>query len=153
MKSICLGLLAVMLATAAHAADPAATLTGIVSRVRDGDTIIVARVPIRLHAVAAPEIAHFGNPAEPGGDAAKAEMEAMALGRVATCELDGSQSHDRLVGRCFVDGIDVGAELIRRGLARHCPRYGLPEYAGIEPETAQALPLPAYCVPRTKRKS
>ena len=58
-----LGLAVLLAATPAGAAKcPRGTMTGQVTHVRDGDTIVVGSMPIRLNGLAAPE----GN--EPGGE-------------------------------------------------------------------------------------
>ena len=44
------------------------------ARVTDGDTLNVGGVAVRLKGVAGPEVAHFGEPGEPGGEAAKASL-------------------------------------------------------------------------------
>ena len=44
------------------------------ARVTDGDTLSVGGVAVRLKGLAAPEVAHFGDPGEPGGEAAKASL-------------------------------------------------------------------------------
>ena len=57
-------------------ADPT-TLTGTVTKVRDGDTIEVGRVPIRLNGVSAPELK------EPLGSQSKAFMTDLVMGMSA----------------------------------------------------------------------
>jgi hypothetical protein len=51
--------LTVSLATSAFSADPT-ILTGTVTHVRDGDTIVVGAIPIRLNGVSAPELNDLG---------------------------------------------------------------------------------------------
>ena len=53
---------------------PRGTLTGQVTFVRDGDTIVVGTMPIRLNGLAAPE----GD--EPGGDVATQAMVELVAG-------------------------------------------------------------------------
>ena len=114
-------------------------ITGPVTHIRDGDTIEVAGVPIRLNGVAAPET-H-----EPGGQEATAAMARMVDGKTVTCDLNGERSHDRRVGICYLDGHDIGAAIIGLGVARDCPRYSGGRYAAVERPEAADLPLPAYC--------
>jgi micrococcal nuclease len=103
-------------ATAAAAAPcPRGTLTGEVTFVRDGDTIVVGSMLIRLNALAAPEWD------EPGGNAAMDTMLELVAGRTLRCELNGERTHDRCVGVCYLDGVDISAEMVRRG-----GRSGLP---------------------------
>ena len=63
------------------------SLTGPVTYVRDGDTIVVGSMPIRLNGLAAPE----GD--EPGGAATQAMIE-LVQGRPLRCELDGERTHE-----------------------------------------------------------
>lgn len=117
-------------------------ITGPVTHIRDGDTIVVAGTPIRLNGVAAPE-SH-----EPGGPEATAAMTRLTFGKTVTCDLNGERSHDRRVGICYLDGRDIGAEIIGLGLARDCRRYSTGRYASVEKPEAADLPLPDYCRPR-----
>ena len=91
--------------------------TGQVTKVRDGDTIEVGRVPIRLNGVSAPEMN------EPLGPQSKAFMTDLVMGKRVRCELNGEKTHDRFVGVCYLDGKDIGATVIANGLALDCPRY------------------------------
>jgi endonuclease YncB( thermonuclease family) len=94
---------------------PRGAFTGKVTHVRDGDTIEVGGLPIRLNGLAAPERG------EPGGPKATAAMLELVPGRTLRCELDGEHTHDRCVGVCYLDGTDIAAVMVRRGLARNCP--------------------------------
>ena len=87
-------------------------LTGAVTDVRDGGTVEVAGVPIRLQGLAAPEWD------EPGGPEATAAMRELVAGRELRCELTGERTYDRCVGVCELDGTDLGARMARAGLAR-----------------------------------
>ena len=128
-------LLAAFLATPARADQ----ITDIVTHVRDGDTIVVGKQPIRLNGIAAPERN------EPGGREATAFMKQLVLGKKVTCALNGDVSHDRLIGRCYLDNRDVGRLIIAAGLARDCPRYSRRRYAGVETKASRRLPFPRYC--------
>lgn len=107
----------------------------------DGDTLRVAGQKVRLQGVAAPEL-H-----ETGGRAAKNAMIRLVKGRQVSCELDGTKSHDRVVGICYAAGRDVAAELVMLGLARDCARFSDSRYEKFETPAAQSLPLPQYCSP------
>jgi hypothetical protein len=39
------------------------------------------------------------------------------------------RTYDRCVGICYLDATDIAAEMVRRGLARDCPRYRGGRYA------------------------
>jgi len=107
----------------------------------DGDTIRIAGQKVRLQGLAAPEMD------EPGGQAAKNAMIQIVKGQQVSCELDGTTTHDRVVGICYAAGRDVAEELVRRGLARDCPRFSRGRYKDLETVAAQSLPLPGYCAP------
>lgn len=120
----------------------AATLTGIVTHVRDGDTIEVGGQAVRLQGLHAPEMG------EPLGQESRAAMVALALGKPAECQLTGETNGDRVIGVCYVNGQDVAAELVKLGLGRDCPRYSGGRYAHLEqPGAAAAMPWPGYCRP------
>ncbi|MFT6607146.1 MAG: endonuclease YncB(thermonuclease family) [Halocynthiibacter sp.] len=91
------------------------TITGEVTRVRDGDTIEVAGLPIRLGSL---------NCAERGslrGDTATKRMKVLVYRETLTCYLNGRTSYDRSIGSCALsDGRDIGAVMIQEGL---CRRY------------------------------
>ena len=65
LKSTLVVTLSLLAAPAIALADEPAILTGTVTHVRDGDTIEVGKVPIRLNGVSAPELK------EPLGKASK----------------------------------------------------------------------------------
>ncbi len=115
---------------------------GRVTHIRDGDTIEVEGVPIRLNGLAAPERY------ESGGSAATVAMRELvnrAGGRLK-CELNGETSYDRQIGTCFTpDGYDIAALMVARGVARDCPRYSAGAYRQFETDASRGLPLPDYC--------
>lgn len=138
MRVVALSIILV-LATFTVAAEPT-ILTGTVTKVRDGDTIEVGNIPIRLNGVSAPEMD------EPLGPESRAFMVDLVDGQKVQCELNGQKTYDRWVGTCYVNGRDIGAAIIRGGLARDCPRYSNGRYKKYE--TAQArsnIHLPSYC--------
>jgi micrococcal nuclease len=109
-------------------------------------SVEVAGLPIRLSGIAAPEWN------EPNGAEATAAMRALVARRELRCELDGSRTHDRCAGVCYLNGRDIGAEMVRRGLARDCPRFSGGRYREVELIAAQGgatiretYPLPGYC--------
>jgi len=115
----------------------AGQIAGIVTHVRDGDTIEVDGQAIRLNGLHAPELG------DPLGSQARDFIAAMVSGREVTCELNGERSYDRLIGRCFLDGEDIAASLVASGYARDCPRHSGGRYSEFERETT--LTLPPYC--------
>ena len=115
-------------------------LTGNVTKVRDGDTIEVGKIPIRLNGVSAPEMK------EALGPQSKAFMSNLVMDKRVRCKLDGTKSHDRWVGICYREGQDIGAAVIGAGLALDCPRFSGGRYAGFEVSgTSSRIRLPSYC--------
>jgi len=94
----------------------------------DGDTIIIKGMKIRLAGIDAPELN------EAYGQNSKWAMVKICTGLVITAKLTGETSHDRLVGVCYLpDGQDIGAELIKQGLAVDWPKFSGGKYRHLEP--------------------
>ena len=120
-------------------------LRGIVSHVRDGDTIEVGKIPIRLNGVSAPELD------EPLGQKSKQFMVDLVNGQRVRCELNGTKTYDRFVGVCYRGDRDIGAMVIEAGLALDCPRFSGGRYKAVETVAARsAIKLPRYCGERSK---
>jgi micrococcal nuclease len=107
--------------------------TGWVSWVMDGDTVLVVRpgqqepVKLRLDAVDAPEAC------QPGGAAARDAMIALVLRKPVQVQLLGHDSYGRDIGRLSVDGVDLGAEMVRSGMAwAYRFRTGRGPYAALQ---------------------
>ena len=73
----------------------------------------------------------------PCGTAASAALEHMLHGRTVSCDPRGLDKYGRTLATCFVDGIDVNAEMVRRGLAWAFVKYSR-KYAGLEAEARAA---------------
>ncbi len=107
------------------------TLTG-KAYVIDGDTIRIRKTKIRLAGIDAPETNM------PWGQKSKWAMVEICKGQTLTVQLDGERSHDRLVGTCFLpDGRDIGAEIVKLGLALDLPHFSGGKYKHLEPEGAR----------------
>ncbi len=127
------------LATPVLAAEPT-VLTGTVTKVRDGDTIEVGKVPIRLNGVSAPELR------EPYGKASKSFMVGLVHGKRVRCELGGDKTYDRYVGICYLGIRDIGEAIIKAGLALDCQRFSGGRYKAAETEAGRSrITLPGYC--------
>jgi len=81
-------------------------LTGIVTHVRDGDTIEVNGIAIRIAALDCPE---KGNA---NGDYAT-QLAKYFVGLQAICELTGAKTYDRLVGYCKINNNDFGKYMMQ----------------------------------------
>ena len=88
---------------------------GLVTHVRDGDTIEVGATAIRFRTL---DCAERGTVA---GDRATDRMRRLAHGAHVICDLDGRQSYDREIGSCRLpDGRDLGALMLESGT---CARF------------------------------
>ena len=120
-------------------ADPT-KLTGNVTKVRDGDTVEVGKIPIRLNGVSAPELQ------EPLGQKSRLFMVELVFGKSVRCELNGKKSYDRFVGTCYLSDRDIGSAVIEAGLALDCPRFSGGKYRAVETKAARSqIKLPGYC--------
>lgn len=98
----------------------------------DGDTIKIRNTKIRLAGIDAPEVNM------PWGQKSKWAMVGICKGQLITVKLDGERSHDRLVGTCFLpDGRDLGAEIVKMGLALDLPHFSNGKYRHLEPDGAR----------------
>jgi endonuclease YncB( thermonuclease family) len=82
-------------------------------------------------------------------------MIELVEGRTLGCELNGERTHDRCVGICYLEGVDIAAEMVRRGVARDCRHFSGGRYGDAETQAAAAAApiartymLPGYCVGR-----
>ena len=125
-----LGGVAVSLALASHA--DALTwfgrseLAGTAS-VIDGDTIDIDGKRVRLEGIDAPETAQVCRRANGGewycGRAAADALAQLVGTRRVTCRDEGTDKYDRVLGVCSVAGVDINAELVRRGYAWAFVKY------------------------------
>ena len=91
-------------------------LTGTVTKVRDGDTIVVDGIPIRLAALNCPE-----NGSQQGNYAT--DLANQFLGLQALCELTGAKTYDRLVGYCEINGADFGSYMMQNSSCKVWEKY------------------------------
>ena len=93
-----------------------------------------------MNGVSAPELK------EPLGQQSKQFMRDQVDGKHVRCELNGQKTYDRFVGTCYLGDNDIGAAVIRAGLALDCPRYSGGRYVGSETAAArERIKLPTYC--------
>lgn len=86
-----------------------------VTRVRDGDTIVVGLIPIRIANL---DCAESGSPA---GERATRRAKQLVANQTVKCRLEGRRSYDREVGVCaLADCHDFGEVLISEG---YCSRW------------------------------
>lgn len=92
------------------------TLNGTVTHVRDGDTIEVNGVAVRLSALDCPE-----NGTRQGDKATR--LAKQFKGSLARCELTGAKTYDRLVGYCSVGGSDFGLYMMQNSSCKVWEKY------------------------------
>lgn len=86
-----------------------------VTRVRDGDTIVVGLIPIRIANL---DCAESGTPA---GERATRRAKQLVANQAVQCRLEGRRSYDREVGVCsLANGQDFGQVMISEG---YCSRW------------------------------
>jgi endonuclease YncB( thermonuclease family) len=96
------------------------------ARIVDGDTIWISDTKIRLWGIDAPETKQTctrdGKPWRCGEAATEALRQFIGTSTV-TCESHGKDRYGRMIGKCSVNGLDIGAEMVSRGLALAYTRY------------------------------
>ncbi len=100
----------------------AATLTGRVVAVADGDTITIldntnTQYKIRLSGIDAPE------KKQPFGNVSKLSLSGMVYGKQVDVEYDKQDRYGRTVGKVLVNGVDANLEQIKRGMAWFYRKY------------------------------
>lgn len=107
--------------------------SGWVSWVMDGDTVVVVRegqrepVKLRIEGIDAPESC------QSGGSEAREAMMVLALRKPVKVSDRGQDSYGRQIGRLSVDGVDLGAEMVRSGQAwAYSFRTGKGPYAALQ---------------------
>jgi endonuclease YncB( thermonuclease family) len=108
-----------------------------IARVIDGDTIEIGTTRIRLEGIDAPESGQTCSRRLFGtwgcGQAAADELARLTAKKETRCESRGKDKYDRMLGICFVDGMDINAEMVRRGFAWAFVKYST-AYSAIEAE-------------------
>ena len=95
---------------------PGDILEGRVTRVRDGDTIEVNGVAIRLSALDCPE-----RGTRDGEHANRLAQQ--FLNTKAVCELTGAKTYDRLVGYCSIENQDFGLFMMLNSACKLWKKY------------------------------
>ena len=109
-RSICVALLVFAL--------PAAAQT-----VTDGDTIKFGTTIYRLWGIDPPETHQLCDDGWPAGQEATKAMRGLVEGRTVVCEPRGQDRYKRTIALCRADGVDLGAAMVRAGMAWAFVRY------------------------------
>jgi len=74
----------------------------------------------------------------PLGQRSKWALVQLCKGQIVTARIKPELSYDRMVAECFLpDGRDLGAELVRSGLALDWPKFSGGKYRHLEPADAR----------------
>jgi len=91
------------------------------ARVIDGDTLDLQGTRIRLLGIDAPESGQACRDAQgapyPCGERARAALAEMIAGRPVSCTIEREDRYRRGLAVCTAAGIDLNAEMVRRGAA------------------------------------
>lgn len=134
----------------APAAADAADLSGRVVGIADGDTLTLLtadkrQVRVRLAGIDTPERA------QPYGSRARQELSELAFGKEAEVAVQDTDRYGRTVGRVQAGGVDVNAELVRRGAAWVYRRYNRdPSLPALEAD-ARAAGRGLWALPEAQR--
>ena len=102
--------------SAPKAATDRKIISGTITHVRDGDTIEIDGIAIRLAALNCPE-----NDTQKGKYATKVAKQFAGL--QALCELTGAKTYDRLVGYCKINGTDFGQYMMNNSSCKVWEKY------------------------------
>ncbi|MYH91195.1 MAG: hypothetical protein F4128_10510 [Gammaproteobacteria bacterium] len=109
-------------------------------RVVDGDTLDIDGQRWRLAGFDAPESRQTCRDADDAvwncGQAATEALERLVSAGTVSCADSGDDRYGRSVGSCSAGGVDIGAALVREGLALDDPRYA-PDYSAQEAEARE----------------
>ena len=118
MNKIILAAIIFALGTSAGACE---IITGTVTKVADGDTFTLKtntkNLQIRLARIDAPEISHFGKPAQPFGKEASDALREMINGEVVNVEVQNIDQYGRTVGDVRMGKDHINAIMVTDGLA------------------------------------
>src|SRR5215471_14166455 len=101
----------------------AMTFAACAQTITDGDTIKHGGVTYRLWGIDAPESAQTCTDGWPAGSLATTRLKALTAGRPVICDDRGRDRYGRTIARCTVAGADLGAIMVREGVAWAFVRY------------------------------
>jgi len=127
----------------------ATTYTGKVISIADGDTIKIlvdqTQHKIRLAEIDTPE------KAQPYGQRAKQALSALAFGKIAEVEQKDIDRYGRIVGRVYINGIDVNAKMVRGGYAWVYRKYATDQSLYAMEDDARENKRGLWALPEAQR--
>ena len=139
-------LLPLLSVTPAHATE----YTGKVVGISDGDTLTLLtpekqQVKVRLAEIDTPESR------QPYGTRAKQALSDLAYGKEARVVVQDTDKYGRTVGRVYVGGVDVNAELVRQGAAWVYRQYAKDQSLYALENEAKAAKRGLWALPEAER--
>lgn len=92
------------------------------AEVKDGDTLKIGDVSLRLSGIDAPELAQRCGAISCGIEA-RAALQRLTHGHIVVCQIETHDKYGRAVGKCEVDGVDIAAAMTRSGHALAYRQY------------------------------
>lgn len=99
--------------------------------ITDGDTLRLNSTIYRPHGIDAPETAQACPDGWPAGRLATTRLQQLIQGRAVVCRAKDRDRYGRTVAICRAGGEDLGAIMVREGMAWAFVRYSA-DYAGQE---------------------
>lgn len=100
--------------------------------IRDGDSFAIGGQEVRLWGIDAPEYHQTcfkDGSSVPCGKYARQRLENLTKGANLQCERVNTDRYKRIVARCYVQGEDLAALMVRAGFAFDYPRYSKGAYS------------------------
>ncbi|MEH6740793.1 MAG: thermonuclease family protein [Sulfitobacter sp.] len=99
-----------------------ALITGAAAETRlvDGDTLTIDDITFRINGIDAPEFGQKCNKSSGTrqcGKEALAELDRFTSGKAIRCEPIAQDEYGRTIATCFAGGEDIGAHMVRSGMA------------------------------------
>jgi len=105
--------------------------------ITDGDTLKQGGITYRLWGIDAPEAKQVCPDGWPAGSLATTRLQALTAGRSVVCQEKDRDRYGRTVAICRASGEDLGAIMVREGLAWAFMRYSS-DYVGAERQAKAA---------------
>jgi micrococcal nuclease len=126
------------------------TIVGTVTKVSDGDTLTVKtknkNVIVRLSRIDAPEISHYGKPAQPYGIEARDWLREVVKGEKVVVYDEGTDQYGRMIGTVKMGNENINALMVEDGYAWVYDQYaqdvqgaGLNELESVAREKKKGL--------------
>lgn len=107
--------------------------------ITDGDTLKQGGATYRLHGIDAPEQRQICPDGWPAGRLATTRLQALTARRQVVCQDKARDRYRRIVAVCRVGGEDIGAIMVREGLAWAFIRYSSDYFREEERARAEGL--------------